>query len=88
MTATWIAISFLFLWCTALTYLVCFRIRDGQTDFIDPIRRRLWGDRHPDQVEWSADAIVKAVTGRSLGYCGRCMLQCFSGGKPRPAGLR
>lgn len=51
-------------------------------------RRRLWADRHPDQVEWAADAIVQAVTGRSVGYCGRCMLQCFSGGKPRPAGLR
>jgi len=51
-------------------------------------RRRLWARRHPDQVEWTADAVVQAVTGRPLGYCGRCMLQCFSGGKPRPAGLR
>lgn len=49
--------------------------------------RRIWLDRGPDEVEWTADAIAKRVTGLEIGYCGPCMVQCF-GGKPRPAGLR
>ena len=46
-----------------------------------------WRDRSDDQVEWAADAIAFSVTGIRIGYCGRCMLQCF-GGSERPAGLR
>jgi hypothetical protein len=46
-----------------------------------------WHRRNEDQVEWTADAIAFAVTGRKIGYCGKCMLQCFSGIE-RPAGLR
>ncbi len=49
--------------------------------------RKLWRQRSDDQVEWSADAIAYAVTGRRIGYCGRCVIQCFDG-VPRPAGLR
>lgn len=42
-----------------------------------------------DQIEWAADGIVEAVTGHRLGYCGRCMIQCFNEeSKLRPAGLR
>jgi hypothetical protein len=50
--------------------------------------RRQWADRTDDQVEWDADAIAYAVTGRPIQYCGACLLQCFSGGVVRPAGLR
>ncbi|MHC4854654.1 MAG: hypothetical protein ACYTF5_21840 [Planctomycetota bacterium] len=50
--------------------------------------RALWSARDDDQVEWTADSIVQAVTGRQIGYCGRCMLQCFDAGKTRPRGLR
>jgi hypothetical protein len=48
--------------------------------------RRIWHDRSDDEIEWSADAIATAVTGIDIGYCGPCMIQCFSG-PPRPAGL-
>jgi len=50
--------------------------------------RRLWSERSDDQIEWDADSIAWAVTGKRIQYCGRCMLQCFSGGSPRPEGLR
>lgn len=50
--------------------------------------RRMWSERNDDQVEWDADSIAYAVTGREISYCGSCMLQCFSGGQPRPKGLR
>ena len=49
--------------------------------------RRMWYERDDDEVEWAADAIAQAVTGIPVTYCGRCMLQCFSG-IPRPSGLR
>lgn len=49
--------------------------------------QRLWHQRSDDQVEWAADSIAYAVTGVKIGYCGPCMLQCFSG-QSRPAGLR
>jgi hypothetical protein len=50
--------------------------------------RKLWEDRDTDRVEWAADGIAQAVTGKKLGYCGPCMLQCFAGGVERPEGLR
>ena len=50
--------------------------------------RRLWNERTDDQVERAADSIAEAVTGMKIQYCGPCMLQCFSGGRARPAGLR
>lgn len=49
--------------------------------------RRIWEERSPDQVEWAADAIAYRIIGKKIGYCGPCMIQCFSG-KPRPRGLR
>jgi hypothetical protein len=49
---------------------------------------RLWSERNDDQVEWAADSIASTVTGIEIRYCGRCVLQCFSGDKRRPAGLR
>lgn len=49
---------------------------------------RAWLDRSDDQVEWTADAVAQAVTGRRIQYCGPCLIQCFSGGVARPAGLR
>lgn len=50
--------------------------------------RRNWADRTDDQIEWDADAIARAVTGRAIQYCGPCRVQCFAGGVARPAGLR
>ncbi len=50
--------------------------------------RNLWNARSLDQIEWTADSIVLAITGHSVGYCGRCLVQCFEGGKKRPKGLR
>jgi hypothetical protein len=47
-----------------------------------------WHKRTDDEVEWAADGIAQAVIGRPIGYCGPCLLQCFSGGVPRPEGLR
>lgn len=49
---------------------------------------RRWLERTDDEIEWAADAIALAVTGKRIGYCGPCLLQCFGGGKPRPKGLR
>jgi hypothetical protein len=48
---------------------------------------KAWPDRSDDQVEWAADSIAQAVTGRRIGYCGPCLLQCWEG-KSRPDGLR
>lgn len=50
--------------------------------------RKLWEDRSRDHVEWAADGIAEAVTGRNIKYCGDCVLQCFHGGIERPKGLR
>lgn len=50
--------------------------------------RQAWADRNADQVEWDADSIAFAVTGKPIRYCGACMIQCFAGGVARPAGLR
>lgn len=49
---------------------------------------RTWMDRGRDHVEWTADGIATAVTGRSIGYCGPCALQAFDRGLERPKGLR
>lgn len=54
--------------------------------------QRVWRDRNSsdrrDQIEWAADGIAEAITGKSIGYCGDCMLQCFDAGAERPEGLR
>lgn len=49
---------------------------------------RRWPTRGADHIEWTADGIAMAVTGRSVGYGGPCMLQRFDDGVPRPRGLR
>jgi hypothetical protein len=49
--------------------------------------RKAWNERTDDQMEWDADSIAWCVTGRHIGYCGPCHLQCF-GDHPRPTGLR
>lgn len=58
-------------------------------------RERLWHERTRDVIEWTADAIAELVTGRTIHYCGDCVLQCFAPveGAPlrhahRPKGLR
>jgi hypothetical protein len=50
--------------------------------------QRRWMKRSDDEIEWCADAIAYAVTGRRVGYCGPCLLQCFDSGVLRPTGLR
>jgi hypothetical protein len=49
---------------------------------------RAWAGRSQDEVEWTADGICAAVTGKKPLYCGDCRIQCFDGGVQRPAGLR
>jgi hypothetical protein len=51
-------------------------------------KRRLWHERGDDQIEQMADAIAYKVMGKRIRYCGPCMVQCFSGGRTRPTGLR
>lgn len=50
--------------------------------------QRLWRSRSRDQIEWAADGIAYAVTGRKIVYGGDCILQRFRRGFERPAGLR
>lgn len=47
----------------------------------------LWHQRSDDQIEFAADSIAWAVTSIRVGYCGKCVIQCFSG-PSRPIGLR
>jgi len=47
-----------------------------------------WEDRSGDSVEWAADGICEAVTGKRPKYCGDCLIQSFSCGIGRPSGLR
>lgn len=49
---------------------------------------RLWRERNADQIEWAADGIAEAVTGKKILYSGKCVLQNFSRGIERPVGLR
>lgn len=49
--------------------------------------QRRWLNRDDDEIEFWADAIAFAITGKKIGYCGPCLIQCF-GGVERPAGLR
>ncbi len=52
-------------------------------------RARAWRRRSKDSVERTADAIAELFTGRTIGYCGPCELQCFDRGRrPRRLGLR
>ena len=42
-----------------------------------------------DQIEWAADSIAESVVGRSIRYCGECLVQCWNPRAPRrPALLR
>jgi len=60
-------------------------------DGVSPERRkaaqRRWLNRDDDEIEFWADAIAYAITGKKIGYCGPCLLQCFDGIE-RPRGLR
>lgn len=49
---------------------------------------KLWRERNADHVEWAADGIAEAVTGKKIVYKGPCVLQAFTGGIERPVGLR
>ena len=59
---------------------------DAKPEKRKAIERR-WLNRDDDEIEWWADSIAYAVTGRKIGYCGPCLLQCFDGAR-RPRGLR
>lgn len=54
--------------------------------------KSIWHKRNADQIEWAADGIAEAVTGRQVRYSGKCIIQCFDcGGRKsilRPMGLR
>lgn len=60
---------------------------DAGSDKMKALQRR-WMKRSDDEIEWWADAIAYAITGRHVGYCGPCLLQCFDSGVLRPKGLR
>ncbi|MSO37454.1 MAG: hypothetical protein EXQ69_04295 [Acidimicrobiia bacterium] len=62
-------------------------VTDEVSDKKKKIFWRRWNDRSTDEIEWAADAIAYTVTGKRVGYCGPCLLQCFDG-QERPAGLR
>ena len=62
-------------------------VGDPDSPKMEALHRR-WMKRNDDEVEWWADAIAYAVTGRHIGYCGPCLLQCFDAGVLRPKGLR
>lgn len=49
--------------------------------------QRRWLNRDDDEIEFWADSIAYALTGKKIGYCGPCLIQCF-GGVERPRGLR
>jgi len=77
------------------SYPACFRLVDkyspaqwkvpSESSAADKVAA--WQQRGIDQQEWTADAISHLVTGKRIGYCGPCMVQCF-GGPSRPRGLR
>jgi hypothetical protein len=50
--------------------------------------QRAWSERDEDVVERVADGIASSVMGSPIGYLGPCWLQSFTGGAPRPVGLR
>lgn len=50
--------------------------------------QKIWLSRSVDQVEWAADSIAHLVTGMEIKYCGSKVLQCYSGTRRRPEGLR
>lgn len=72
----------------------------GRATFLDALGEKFWDTkagrtrvaewqrRNRDQVEWSADSIAEAVTGKRIGYAGDCVLQTLRGGVDRPMGLR
>jgi len=52
-------------------------------------RMTAWEKRDADTVERTADSIAEHFTGKRIGYCGPCELQCFNrGARPRRDGLR
>jgi hypothetical protein len=59
---------------------------DASADKKKAVQRR-WLNRTDDEIEFWADAIAYAVTGKRVGYCGPCLIQCFEG-QLRPRGLR
>jgi hypothetical protein len=50
-------------------------------------RMRRWSSRTSDEVEFTADAVARAVMGQHIGYTGPCLLQTLKRGVRRPAGL-
>lgn len=64
------------------------RLRDSVSEKQWLRWQRSWDDRSDDVVEITADKIAEQVFGKPIGYRGPCMLQSFSGGTPRPRGLR
>lgn len=65
------------------------KLIDRKAEQANLARTRIWRDRDVDAVERTADAIAEKLTGRTIGYCGPCSIQCFDRGqRPRPLGLR
>jgi len=65
------------------------KLIDKKAEQANLARMRGWEKRDKDTVERTADAIAEMFTGKRIGYCGPCELQCFNRGRrPRRAGLR
>jgi hypothetical protein len=67
------------------------KLKNGNRVDTKPFRAwsKAWSDRGRDQVEWAADGIAEAVTGKHITYDGPLVLQCLHGhGIERPKGLR
>jgi hypothetical protein len=65
------------------------KLIDKKAEQANLARMRKWEKRDKDAVERTADAIAEMYTGKRIGYCGPCELQCFNRGRrPRRPGLR
>jgi hypothetical protein len=58
----------------------------GQRNALNRAAR--WDERDKDTVEFTADAIAEAMSGRQIGYLGPCQIQALGARTPRPRGLR
>jgi hypothetical protein len=65
------------------------KLIDKHAEQANIARTKAWEKRSKDAVERTADSIAEMFTGRLIGYCGPCELQCFDRGhRPRRPGLR
>ena len=65
------------------------KLIDAKAEQAHLARIKSWEHRSKDTIERTADFITEMFTGKLIGYCGPCELQCFNRGhRPRRPGLR